>query len=86
MNRNHHEVFKIFRLKKAHSWFPDLEYKKLYLAIETDNGYIIKVSEGEYIGLPKRIVENSPKVFEPYDPNKPKPVAKKKFFRKPTKY
>ena len=44
-----------------------LDRKKLYLAAETPAGYTLKIEEGEWVGFPKRIVENNLKLFKPYD-------------------
>jgi hypothetical protein len=60
---------KTYRLKKI-LWFPFLDPKKLYLAHETDFGYTLEIGKKLWIGLPKVIVERSPKVFEIYDPEK----------------
>lgn len=71
------EKLKIYRLKKI-AMFSALNPKELYLAKETNAGYTMKIGEGEWVGLPKRLVERSPKVFERYDQPKHRVIKKNK--------
>jgi len=54
---------KRFILQKPGEW--GLDFKKIYIAAETPNGYAIRVGKDEWIGLPKRLVENQPTIFTP---------------------
>lgn len=42
----------------------NLNSKIRYIAQETDHGYSMKISEKEWIGFPKRIVEKCSQLFE----------------------
>lgn len=76
------ESMKIYRFKKV-ALFPNLNPRELFLAKETNVGYTVDVGNGEWIGLPKSLVENSPKVFEPYDHNKHRQIKKRNKFKRP---
>jgi len=68
---------KVFRLKKI-SLFGGLDPHKLYLATETDNGYVIKINSSIWMGMPRSIVEKSPKLFSPYNREAHKNIKKRK--------
>jgi hypothetical protein len=59
---------KLYRLKRPSLFM--LSPKKLWLAEETDRGYVIKVAYKQWIGLPKFNVENNKALFEPYNRDK----------------
>lgn len=56
---------KNYRLLKPELFL--LDKKKVWLATETPVGYVLKINEVDWIGLPKSIVENSRKLFSQYD-------------------
>ena len=76
------EALKIYRFKKV-ALFPTLNPKELFLAKETNVGYTVDIGNGEWIGLPKSLVEHSPRVFELYDHNKHRQIKKRKKFKRP---
>ena len=73
---------KKFRLRKL-TYFPTLEKNKLYLVVETDNGYVCQVKEGIYMGFPKEIVESGSKLFTPYSRDEQKAVRSLKAHKRP---
>lgn len=64
---------KFFRLRKL-TLFPTLDKSRLYLFTETDNGYICKISDKEWIGFPKSMVECQTKLFSLYSRSEHKMV------------
>jgi hypothetical protein len=55
------QKLKTFRFKKPEVFnLPPAAY----YAVETPKGYVIKISDKDWIGLPKSIVEGAPETFE----------------------
>ncbi len=60
--KNRQQNGKRYKLLKPKNWA--LSSDKIYVAVETVNGYAIRISEKGWIGLPKEHVENNPRLFK----------------------
>jgi hypothetical protein len=60
--KNEQKNGKRYKLLKPENWA--LLSDKTYVAVETINGYAIRISEKGWIGLPKDHVEKNPSIFK----------------------
>ena len=54
---------KKFKLLNPEQW--GLDPSKTFIAVQTDKGYAIRITNTEWIGLPKSLVERLPAIYQP---------------------
>ena len=54
---------KRFKLLNPEQW--GLDPSKTFIAVETKKGYAIRVTNTDWIGLPKSLVERFPGIYQP---------------------